>query len=166
MKVEELPHALYSKKVDAISTREPFYSEAMSLLGDNAIAFEAPGLYLKSFELVGFNDYLTKNNSIQIKILKSLLDAESFLKNNEAETIKLLSNRLSISKQHIKKSLITLNLSVRLEQSLILNMEDEARWIITNKLEKNTRMPNFLNYISTKALMRVKPDAVSIISQN
>jgi len=166
MKVEELPQALHSKKVDAISTREPFYSEAMVLLGENAIVFETPGLYLKSFELVGFNDYLTKNSSIQIKILKSLLDAEDYLKNNEAETIELLSKRLSLSKANIKKSLITLNLSVRLEQSLILNMEDQARWIITNKLEKNTQMPNFLNYISTKALRRIKPDAVSIISKN
>ena len=166
MKVEALPQALYSKKVDAISTREPFYSEAMSLLGDNAISFETPGLYLKSFQLVGFNDYLIKNTSIQIKVLKSLLEAENYLKNNEAEVIELLAKRLSISKGNVKKSLSTLNLSVRLEQSLILNMEDEARWIITNKLEKNTQMPNFLNYISTKALRRVKPDAVSIISKN
>jgi len=121
---------------------------------------------LKSFELVGFNDYLAKNSSIQMKILKSLLDAENYLKNNKAETIKLLSKRLSISKKHIKKSLVTLNLSIRLEQSLILNMEDEARWIITNKLEKNPQMPNFLKYISTKALRSVKPNSVSIISEN
>jgi hypothetical protein len=42
-------------------------------------------------------------------------------------------------------------------------MEDEARWMIKNKLTKEKNVPNFLDYIYEDALKAVKPEAVNII---
>jgi NitT/TauT family transport system substrate-binding protein len=53
--------------------------------------------------------------------------------------------------------------SLSLDQSLILAMEDEARWMIKNKLTKETNVPNFLDYIYEDGLKAVKPETVNII---
>ena len=162
MKIEDLPQELKQNKTDVISTREPFLSEAVKLLGDNAIVFETPGLYLKSFELVAFNTYIKKNKSILTKILKATLDAENFLNENKLEAVDLLSKTLSISKESVINSLLSLDLSVSLDQLLILNLEDEARWVINNKFYNEYRMPNFLEYIVVEPLKTVKPEVVTI----
>jgi NitT/TauT family transport system substrate-binding protein len=54
-------------------------------------------------------------------------------------------------------------LSLRLEQSLILAMEDQARWMIANNLTTPATMPNFLNNIYAWGLEAVAPEAVDII---
>jgi hypothetical protein len=42
-------------------------------------------------------------------------------------------------------------------------MEDEGRWMIANNLTAEKTIPDFRNYIYTKGLEVVKPDAVNII---
>jgi len=42
-------------------------------------------------------------------------------------------------------------------------MEDEARWMIKNKLAAQTRVPNYLEYIDAEVLLKVTPQAVRII---
>jgi NitT/TauT family transport system substrate-binding protein len=46
---------------------------------------------------------------------------------------------------------------------LILALEDEARWAISNKLTDRTDMPNYLNYVYLDAIRSVAPSAVTII---
>jgi len=54
--------------------------------------------------------------------------------------------------------------SLSLDQSLITAMEDEARWMIKNKLtSKKQGVPDFMNYIYIDGLKAVKPEAVNII---
>jgi len=50
-----------------------------------------------------------------------------------------------------------------LDQSLVLALEDEARWAIKNKLTSKTKVPNYLNHIHLDALKSVAPSAVTII---
>jgi NitT/TauT family transport system substrate-binding protein len=54
--------------------------------------------------------------------------------------------------------------SLSLDQSLILAMEDEARWMIKNNLTSERTIPDFRDYIYTNGLSTVKPWSVSIIS--
>jgi NitT/TauT family transport system substrate-binding protein len=52
---------------------------------------------------------------------------------------------------------------VTLDQSLILAMEDEARWMIANNLTNATEVPDFRNYIYEEGLRAVRPGSVNII---
>ena len=53
--------------------------------------------------------------------------------------------------------------SLSLDQSLILAMQDEAQWLISNNLTNATTVPNFINYVYRDGLKSVKPGAVNII---
>jgi NitT/TauT family transport system substrate-binding protein len=54
-------------------------------------------------------------------------------------------------------------LSLSLDQSLIAAMEDEARWMIGNKMTTEKQVPDFLNYIYEDGLKAIRPDAVNVI---
>ena len=51
---------------------------------------------------------------------------------------------------------------VRLDQDLLLLMEDEARWTIRRRRLKQ-EMSNYLDVIHWESLNKIKPEAVSII---
>jgi NitT/TauT family transport system substrate-binding protein len=42
-------------------------------------------------------------------------------------------------------------------------MEDEARWMIQNRLTDKTQVPNYLDYLATEALGQVNPKAVRLV---
>jgi NitT/TauT family transport system substrate-binding protein len=54
-------------------------------------------------------------------------------------------------------------LRLTLDQSLVLAMEDETRWMIANNLTNATAVPDFQKYIYTNGLERVIPGSVNII---
>jgi NitT/TauT family transport system substrate-binding protein len=49
-----------------------------------------------------------------------------------------------------------------LDQSILVSLEDEARWAIDNRLTTAASVPNYLSFIHVEALQAVKPEAVSI----
>ena len=53
--------------------------------------------------------------------------------------------------------------SVTLDQSFILLMQDEARWLIDNNLTSVNSVPNFLSYVYVDGLKSVSPESVNII---
>jgi hypothetical protein len=48
------------------------------------------------------------------------------------------------------------------DQSLLVTMNDESRWIINNNLTVERTVPDFRTYIATEGLTRVQPGAVNI----
>ena len=53
--------------------------------------------------------------------------------------------------------------TLSLDQSLVLAMEDEARWMIANNLTDATSVPDFRDYLYPDCLEAVKPGSVNII---
>jgi NitT/TauT family transport system substrate-binding protein len=49
------------------------------------------------------------------------------------------------------------------DQALLIVLEDEARWMIRNKLTGRKKVPNYLSYMKVEGLCRVNPQAVTII---
>jgi hypothetical protein len=50
-----------------------------------------------------------------------------------------------------------------LDQTMLLTMEDEARWMIENKLTPRTQVPDYLDYLYPEALWQVDPKTVRLI---
>lgn len=53
--------------------------------------------------------------------------------------------------------------SLTLDQSLLIAMNDEGRWMIKNNLTTEKVIPDFRNYIYTEGLEEVEPGSVNII---
>ncbi len=163
MNAEELPQALADGEIDAFSMREPFITQAKALLGDNAVIFAEPGLYLQTFNLVAYDSFIKDNPEIVKKILRALLRAEEYANNHPAAAVEIISSRTGVAEDEVFALWPELHLRVFLDQSLIVALEDIAKWAIRNDLTDKTEMPNYLDYIHVDALEEVKPGAVKII---
>ncbi|MGO9614513.1 MAG: nitrate ABC transporter substrate-binding protein, partial [Dissulfurispiraceae bacterium] len=52
---------------------------------------------------------------------------------------------------------------VRLDQALLVDLEDQTRWVLKNNLAKRSDMPNYLDFIYVDGLQAVKPEAVRLV---
>lgn len=163
IKVEDLPHALGRGEVDAISTREPFFTQAKKLLGDRAEEFAVPGLYTKTFSLVAFNDFIKQEPQVIQKILRALIRAEEFVKEQPEQASLVLAKRLDLAQATVLEILSNMDLTVSLGQPVLNIFADEARWAIDNHLTDKTEVPNLLDYLYLDGLKAVRPESVSII---
>ena len=71
--------------------------------------------------------------------------------------------RLNLSDAYIDTVWKQNQFSVSLDMSLVTTMEDEGRWMINNNLTTEKTIPNYQNYIYTKGLEEVKPNAVNTV---
>ena len=74
-----------------------------------------------------------------------------------------MQNRLDLDPGYMDTVWQQNQFSLTLDQSLILAMEDEARWMITNNLTNATAVPDSGSIIYTDGLESVRPGSVNII---
>jgi len=159
----EFPQAMVRGDVDASSIREPFTSQAISLLGTNAVTFEEPGLYVEYYNLVASDRFLKERPDAVRRIVRALLAAETFAKNKPQRAMAIVARTISMPEPTLRRLWPRLDLRVRLSQSLLVALEDQARWAIGEHVAEGTTMPNFLRFIHLDTMLAEKPSAVSII---
>ena len=159
---EEMFDSLMGGKVDAISTWNPHIINSQKKLGSNGITLGNGGIII-TMNLFTRDEFIQKNPEVIKKVLRALIQAEEFAKENPSESIKIVANALNIKDELLKEFWDIYSIKVTLDQFFLLSLEDEARWAIANKLTTATSAPNYLNFIYFDALEAVKPEAVTII---
>ena len=154
---------LLDGRADACCAREPLISRAVAALGDKAAVFEAPGLFVKYYLLVTTQRFLQENPGAARAVLRALADAEVFAKAHPRQATGAVARTFQIAVPVVERLWPSLDLRLRLSQSLLLAMEDEARWTLSGRLVREAAMPNYLQFVHLDAMLSVKPSAVSII---
>jgi NitT/TauT family transport system substrate-binding protein len=163
MKAGELPEALARGDIDAFSMREPYIGQARALLGNNAVVFAAPGLYVQTDQVVIANDFMSERPDAATKILRALVKAEKLVAGNPEKSKAIVARFLDVSAAEIAAIWPELDPRVSLEQSLLLRLEDIGRWAMRRHLVNNSQMPNFLDLIHFDALQTVKPVVITVV---
>ncbi len=158
----DLPEALNTGQIDAQVIWEPHGTKAVALLGDKAIRLPSSDVYKTTFNFLTMKSFAKENPEILIKFLRAIEKGTKFTQNRE-ETQEIIADRLNIPKEDVARHWAEFTFELSLDQSLLTNIEDEARWAINNNLTAATEVPNYLNYIYLEALETVMPDAVTII---
>ena len=163
LKPGEMVEAIVDGDVDAIFAWEPNILESQKSLGDNAIVLPSDVGYLQTFNLTTKNDFIENHPESIRKIIKALAKAEEFTKDNREESVDIIASRLGADREDIDKLWDGYRFRLSLSQTLIMTLEDEARWAIRSSFTDKTEVPNYLDYIHMDALEEVKPEAISII---
>ncbi|MBI2906947.1 MAG: NrtA/SsuA/CpmA family ABC transporter substrate-binding protein [Chloroflexi bacterium] len=159
----QLEDALAGGSVDAVMSREPFLSSIKKRLGANGIGWSAQSYQPTYGLLASRDDWITQHPGLVKRFLKSLAQAEEYIVRHPAETEAMVERILNYDKEAVASLRLGLQFSLSLDQSLIVAMEDEARWMIDNNLTTEKLIPDFVNYIYVDGLKAVKPGAVNII---
>ena len=155
--------SLVKGSVDAVVTWQPNVMDIEDRLADQAAVWEVQSGQPMYCVLVTSEKWAAENPDQRNRLMKSLLQAEEYLIRNEAQARDIVQKRLGYDDRYIRTIWPEHQFSLRLEQSLILAMEDQARWMIENRLTTERNVPDFLDYVHADGLEEVKPLAVSII---
>ena len=163
LKPEEMAAALDTGKVDAVSTWNPTVTQLKKKLGSKGIMFFGESLYTENFCVVAGQDYVKKNPEAIKKVLRALIKAETFVREHPEESRQIVAGFLKMDKSLLDEIWGILTFRVALDQALLVDLEDQTRWVIKNRLTSGTDMPNYLDFIYVDGLLAVKPEAVRII---
>ena len=89
--------------------------------------------------------------------------ATTFIDQHSAQALMLTAPRHPPDTAMTRKAWEQYVFALRLDQSLLLTLEDIARWAIRHHLTEATTVPNFLDAMYFQALQEVKPEAITII---
>jgi ABC-type nitrate/sulfonate/bicarbonate transport system substrate-binding protein len=160
----ELVDSIVDGDIDAFSMRNPYTSGALAKLGDNGLQLTDEYAYRSSFILAGRYSWIQGNQRAVPAILNALLQSETFINDQPGKTIEIMTSQLGKHRQdEIESDFNLVTFYMTLGKSLILTMEDEARWMIENGIVQDTSIPDYTRLIYFTGLDNVKPDRVSIV---
>lgn len=155
--------AVANGEVDAVSTAQPSASAAMTRLGTNGIWWSAQGRQPLYAQVACRADWVADHPDVVERLLAALVEAEDYTAAHPAEAKSLVARRLGLDSVYIGQVWKQNEFVVSLDEALLLVMEDEARWLARSNPASQTALPDLLEVIYADGLMKVRPEAVSII---
>jgi len=155
--------AIANGDLDAVMSIPPFTKSIQMQLDANAALWSAQNIQPFYCLVLAKSEWIQQHPRAVERFLAAMKQAEEFIVNHPDQAEEILQEKLSFSDEEIARVWAQNQFSLTLDQSLILAMEDEARWMIEHSLTTKTTIPNYLNYLYLDGLMTVKPEAVNVI---
>ncbi len=160
LKAEEMPKAIKSGRVEVISCWEPYCYETMKMLGSGATILSTQGLNHLSFNLLSKKNYADSHQEIIYQLLASLKEAIDNISQQPTESQALLKTRLDLEDDFIQWIWPDYLFRLSISNSLLLNLNNQARWAIDNGLTQQKELPDFGQYFDPRPLNRLMPESV------
>lgn len=154
--------AIVNGDLDAIIYFQPHVYAIKERLGDNGVSWPAQSNQLMFTVMACRDNWARENPETLSRFLKSIAQAENYAINHPAKAKAIVQKRLNYSDEYMATIWQDHQFSLSLDQSLLIAMNDEGRWAISNNLTGGKTLPYFQDYIYTKGLEEVKPESVNI----
>ena len=154
--------AITNGSVDAIIYYQPYVYAIEKRLGDNGMIWQVQSNQLLYGVMSCRNDWAASHGEQINRLLKSLAQAEEYLIDHPGEAKAIVQKRLNFSDAYMATVWPNHQFTLSLDQSLLIAMNDEGRWMINNNLTTRKTVPYFRDYIYTKGLEEIKPESVNI----
>ena len=159
----DLAIALKRGEVDAVVIWEPHAHQARTLLAQNAIRLPTSEIYRETFNFVARKQFAEDHPDAIRRFLAAVDRATTFIGNYPQAAQAIVAQRLGLHTEALTELWDDFVFELSLHQSLLMTLEDEARWAIENRLTDETQVPNFLDLLHLDAMVEVKPEGVTII---
>jgi len=157
-----LEKSILEGTADAIVFREPMVSRVKAELGDNLIKWSIQEKQ-EVFWIVACEDtYVRQHAKVLEQFLGAVRKAELFYLDDIQKANDIIIRKGNLNEDQFKRMMPQIEYKLSLETTLLLAMEDEARWHIENQYTDIKKVPNYLDQIYFGALDSVNSDAVSI----
>jgi NitT/TauT family transport system substrate-binding protein len=139
--------ALTNGTVDAVVTWQPYLYQIHNQMANDIVEWPAQSGQQVYSVLSATTSWVEANNNTVTRFLDAISQAESYLQNYPSEGKRLIMSQLNYTQEYLEFIWPEHKFSLSLDQSLVLIMEDEGRWLIANNLTNATSVPDFQNYI-------------------
>jgi ABC-type nitrate/sulfonate/bicarbonate transport system substrate-binding protein len=158
----QLVDALAGGSIDAVVAWQPYVDQIMKSLPNGTFTWPVQSGQPMFWNIVCSKAFAASHQQLVNRIVASLTEAEKYVTLNPDKSKLIVQKQLNYDEAYIASVWPNHQFILTLNQALILAMEDEARWMISNNLTPEKTVPNFLKYIDAGALEAVKPSAVNI----
>lgn len=159
---EAMEAAISKGEVDAVAIWEPFPFRILKAVPGTKV-MPGAGAYVLSFNLIAHRKLVGERDDDLVRLLRALDRAQRFIKAEPLKAQTILRERLQLDQAFIDWIWPRYNYNLALDQSLIKTLEAEARWARRESMVKAERSPNYLDFIHSGPLTRVRAGAVSIV---
>jgi NitT/TauT family transport system substrate-binding protein len=156
-------NAIADGEVDAVVAAQPHVKAIVDRLGDNGIAWPAQNDQPMHSLAIAAEAWLARHHDAAGRFLEALAEAEKFAARDPDASKAIVQKRLGLDPAYMETVWAQNQFLLSLDQSLILAMEDEARWMIEHGLTPEQQVPDFLEYLHEDDLGALKPGAINII---
>jgi len=159
----EVIKSVVTGDADAAIIWEPYAYQIEQQLGRNSTRWEAQSGQFYYWVTYARSDTIRDKPEMIRKYLSALDEAETFLSAHQPEAKEILKQRLNVTDESVDSILKDYRFVLSLDQALIVEMEDEARWMAEQNMTGGNPRPSYLDMVSQDAMREVKPSAVTII---
>jgi sulfonate transport system substrate-binding protein len=162
LEADKLVDALLEGHVDAVSTWWPYTLVLLDNLGANGLALQDPDIYTMTWDMVATEDFVRRDPECIRRFLRAMIRADRFIAEQPAQARVICLRYIGTYSPLFEKEWTEYRFTLELDQSLILNMEDQARWMFDIQGAEDQRPPNFMDFIYAEGLKSVRPESVRI----
>lgn len=159
MKPPEMIIAISRGDIDALFAWEPHIYFAKKGLKDNYVVFESNELYNGTHSIMMQRSFVEKNPETVKKIIRGLIKAEDFAKNNPDKAKQITTKHTGISIEALDEIYDEYKFEVRINNQLLELLEKQADWALEST---NGKKPDFKSHVYTKALKEIDTAKVTL----
>lgn len=148
---------------DAAIIWDPYIYQIEQQLGGNSMKLRAQSGQLYYWVTYTRSDMIRDKPGIIRQYLRALDDAETFLSAHQPEAKEIIQRRLNMTDDYTDRFWKEYRFVLSLDQALIVEMEDEARWMGEQNMTGGRSPPSYLDMVYQDPMREVKPSAVTII---
>jgi NitT/TauT family transport system substrate-binding protein len=158
----QIVDALNDGIVDAVVAWSTFAKQIRQQKGSEVTEWQVQSGQASYAVVSARNDWIGSHGDTIHRFLKSLYEASKIVADKPAEAKSIVQREMGYDNASIESAWAEHKFGLTLEQPLILAMEDETRWLISNGLTDAETVPNYLDFIYADGLRSVYPQAVTI----
>ncbi len=162
MQPEAMSAALSKGEVDAVAIWEPHPFMIVNAV-PGAKLLPNTRTYVLTFNLVGQKTMIRQREDELVRLLRALDRAQSFIKAEPKKAQAILRTRLGLDQAFIDWIWPHYTFRLALDQWLMSAMESQARWARREGYVADSRSINYLDFIESGPLRKVRPELVGIV---
>ena len=155
--------AIADGEVDAIVCFQPHAARVLERLGETAAVWPAQSGQQVYGAISARNDWIDGHPDQLDRFLVSLDEAYRYAVEHPEETRSIVGAHMNVTDGYLAATWPEHAFGLSLEPSLVIAMNDEARWMVANNLTNATASHDLREHVHTAALARVRPGAVTIL---
>ena len=163
LRPQDMVAALSSGSIDAYGTWEPHIYNGIKTLGAKAFPLDTKGIYAETFNIVVMQNYLEKKPEVAKAFLKSLVEAEAWIKANPDEAVKVVAEFVKMPVDDLKPIWSDYVYQVAIDKAVLDVLNAHASWrLASGNHPPSATMPDWNKFIFSAPLKAVAPTKVSI----
>jgi ABC-type nitrate/sulfonate/bicarbonate transport system substrate-binding protein len=159
----DMPAALESRSVDAISIFDPFAFIAEKRMAGKVITFSDPQLYSELYVLDARPEQIEKTPEVCEALVRALVKSAEFIDKDPETAKQVMQSYTKLDRDVIEGIWNNFSFRPALGRKLVDYWNAQAIWAKeTAKVTPDTKVPNFRDVIEARFLKGIKPDAVKL----